>query len=116
MSYIIRSISGVMGPRRHRRGRRRCQRRVTGSPSASLFVPRGATGRESVRLFIEEFEALRLVDQEGMTQTDAAVEMGISQKTLWNDLRNARSKVAEAIVNGRPIEIEEGYGESEDVR
>jgi len=113
MAYITRALSDVMGPRRHRRGRRRCQRRVTGSPSALLFVPRGAPGREPVRLFIEEFEALRLVDLEGMTQTDAAVEMGISQKTLWNDLRQARSKVAEAIVNGRPIEIEEGYEDSD---
>ncbi|MFO8133448.1 MAG: DUF134 domain-containing protein [Thermoplasmatota archaeon] len=98
-----------MGPRRHRRGRRRCQRRVTGSPSASFFVPRGAAGGEPVHLYIEEFEALRLVDLEGMTQTEAAVEMGISQKTLWKDLKQARMKVAEAIVNGRPIEIETGY-------
>jgi len=101
-----------MAPRRHRRGRRRCRRRVTGSPSVSRFVPRGGAGGEPVHLFIEEFEALRLVDLEGMTQTDAATEMGISQKTLWKDLRDARVKVAEAIVNGRPIEIEQGYGET----
>ncbi|MBS3772664.1 MAG: DUF134 domain-containing protein [Candidatus Thermoplasmatota archaeon] len=102
-----------MGPRRHRRGRRRCQRRVSGSPSASLFVPRGASDGEPVHMYIEEFEALRLVDREGLTQTEAAVEMGISQKTLWKDLKQARSKVAEAIVNGRPIEIEKGYGDDE---
>jgi len=64
-------------------------------------------------MYIEEFEALRLVDREGLTQTEAAVEMGISQKTLWKDLKQARSKVAEAIVNGRPIEIEKGYGDDE---
>ncbi len=103
-----------MGPRRHRRGRRRCRRRVTGSPSASLFVPRGGAADEPVHLYIEEFEALRLVDLEGLTQTDAATEMGISQKTLWKDLRDARVKIAEAIVNGRPIEIEQGYEENGD--
>ncbi len=64
-------------------------------------------------MYIEEFEALRLVDREGLTQTEAAVMMGISQKTLWKDLKQARSKVAEAIVNGRPIEIEKGYGDDE---
>lgn len=101
-----------MAPRRHRRGRRRGRRRVTGSPSASLFVPRGAAGVEPIRLFIEEFEALRLVDLEGLTQTEAAAEMGVSQKTLWKDLKEARAKVADALVNGRPIEIEQGYKDS----
>ncbi len=100
-----------MAPRRYRRGRRRGRRRVTGSPSASLFTPRGATGGEPVRLFIEEFEALRLVDRKGLTQTEAAAEMGVSQKTLWKDLKEARAKLADALVNGRPIEIEQGYEE-----
>lgn len=103
-----------MGPRRHRRGRRRCQRRVTGSPPAPLFVPCGAARGEPVHLFIEEFEALRLVDLEGLTQTEAATEMAISQKTLWKDLKQARAKIADAIVNGRPIEIEQGYEDSTD--
>jgi len=34
--------------------------------------------------------------------------MGISQKTLWNDLTSARKKIADAIVNGKPIRIEGG--------
>jgi predicted DNA-binding protein (UPF0251 family) len=61
-----------------------------------------------VNIFVEEFEAIRLVDLVGLSQVDAAVQMGISQKTLWNDLTSARKKIADAIVNGKAIRIEGG--------
>jgi Predicted DNA-binding proteins len=46
-----------------------------------------------VYLSFEELETLRLVDLEGMEQAQAAFCMGVSRKTLWNDLKSARKKV-----------------------
>ena len=58
-----------------------------------------------VILFYSELEAMRLVDVEGLTQEEAAAMMGVSRKTLWNELKSGRRKVVEAILNGWNIEI-----------
>ena len=62
----------------------------------------------TVNLTLEEFEAIRLVDLEGMDQEEAAFQMGVSRKTLWNDLKSARKKIATALINGYAIRIEGG--------
>lgn len=61
-----------------------------------------------ITLTLEELEALRLVDFEGHEQEDAAALMGVSRKTLWNDLKSARKKVATALIKGYAIQIEGG--------
>ena len=53
----------------------------------------------------EEMEVLRLVDLEGMGQEEAAKAIGISRRTLWKDLHEARRKVADALVNGKSIRV-----------
>ena len=63
---------------------------------------------EVVSLAIEEFEALRLVDLEGLQQEEAATMMGISRRAFWEDIQNARSKVALALTTGKAIEIKGG--------
>jgi len=88
-------------------GRRRCRRWVERMPLASYFIP-NIPYDGIVVLRIEEFEAFRLVDYLGLTQHEAAARMGISQKALWNDLKNARFKIADAIINGKAIRIEGG--------
>jgi predicted DNA-binding protein (UPF0251 family) len=57
---------------------------------------------------LEELEALRLVDLEDLTQEEAAARMGVSRKTLWNDLQQARKKVVSALVNGQALHIDGG--------
>jgi predicted DNA-binding protein (UPF0251 family) len=93
-----------------RRGRHRCPRWVTDVPDVQLFKPAGVplNSLQVVELTIDEVEILRLVDIDGLTQGDAAVKMGISRRTLWNDLMNARKKVAYALVNGQAIHIRGG--------
>ena len=59
-------------------------------------------------LLVEEFEAFRLVDSEGLDQDEAAKQMGISRKTLWIDLKAARKKIADALAEGQAIHIEGG--------
>jgi len=62
----------------------------------------------AVVLSYSELETIRLVDLEGLTQEEAAQQMGISRRTFWNDLKSARVKVATALVKGMPIRIEGG--------
>ena len=76
-------------------------------PSATSFHP-NIPYNGIVILRIEEIEAIRLVDFLGLSQHEAAASMGISQKSLWNDLKAARFKIADAIINGKAIQIAGG--------
>ncbi len=60
---------------------------------------------ESVELSVDEFEAIRLKDLEGLEQTAAAESMNISQPTFHRIIESARRKVADALVNGKAIRI-----------
>jgi len=91
-----------------RRGRRRGKRRVGWVPQKKSFYPEQDEGTSEIVLKVEEVEAVRLVDLEGLTQEEAAKEMGISRKTFWNDLKSAREKIARALTEGKIIKIEGG--------
>ena len=54
----------------------------------------------------DEFEALRLVDHEGLLQEEASVRMRVSRGTVWRCLDSARKKVAAMIVEGQALVIE----------
>ena len=99
-----------MRGRRGRPGRRRNPRWVTDMPEVEFFKPAGIPLRELevMEITVEELETIRLTDLEGLTQEEAAVHMGISRRTFWNDLNGARKKVAFALVNGHAIQIRGG--------
>jgi uncharacterized protein len=88
---------------------RQC-RRVEGLPSAAYFKPRGVplVMLEEVALAVDEFEALRLADLEGLYQEQAAEKMGVSRQTFGRAVESARRKVADALVNGKALKIEGG--------
>jgi predicted DNA-binding protein (UPF0251 family) len=96
--------------RRPGRGRGRCPRRVESLPHANYYKPVGVpmATLEVTTLLVEEFEAFRLVDSEGLDQIEAASQMGISRKTLWVDLKAARKKIADALAHGQAIRIQGG--------
>ncbi|MFW6122589.1 MAG: DUF134 domain-containing protein [Petrotogales bacterium] len=94
--------------RRRQRGRCRGKRWIEHIPETSQFRPNGKSLAKTMILTIEELEALRLVDLEDLTQEEAAAMMGVSRKTLWNDLQRARKKVVYALVNGCAIRIQVG--------
>jgi predicted DNA-binding protein (UPF0251 family) len=87
----------------------RC-RRVCWRPDSNYFKPRGIPVRrlEEVNLELDEFEAIRLADLEGMYQEDAARKMNISRQTFGNIITAAHRKVADALVNAKALEIEGG--------
>jgi predicted DNA-binding protein (UPF0251 family)/DNA-directed RNA polymerase subunit RPC12/RpoP len=88
----------------------RVKRRVSCLPKATYFKPREIPlcDLEIINLSIEELEAIRLCDLLHTEQNEAADMMGISRKTFWNDLQKARQKIADALVNGKAIEISGG--------
>jgi predicted DNA-binding protein (UPF0251 family) len=103
------------------RGRPKCPRRVEQTPDVTYFKPRGVplSDLEVVSLTVEELEALRLVDIEGLRQEDAASRVGISRRAFWEDLKAARMKVTLALSKGKAIEIKGGNyirAESTDTR
>jgi hypothetical protein len=60
---------------------------------------------QGISLQPEEIELIRLIDLEGLEQEEAAEKLGVSRKTAWRDLHEARRKIADALVNGKGIEM-----------
>ena len=85
-------------------------RRIYELPPASVFKPRGVpvSGLETVNLGLDEFEAIRLADLEGLYQEAAAERMGVSRPTFGNIIQSARKKIADALVNSKALVIEGG--------
>jgi len=92
-----------------RRGRPGKYRIVKVDPKISQFSPRGRPGRpEEVGLKMDEFEAIRLADYQGLSQKDAAKSMRISQQTFSRILRKAHKLIAKGITTGSAIRIQGG--------
>lgn len=99
-----------------RYGRPKKKRIVRTSPASSQFSPRGKRGRPGyIELYLEEYEAIRLVDHRGLDQTDAAGSMGVSQQTFSRVIRNARKRLAEALVLGKIIKVAGGDARLEEM-
>src|SRR5674536_95670 len=83
------------------------ERAVGGVPRVTLFKPAGVPGREleQLPLAVDELEAIRLVDLEGLSHEQAASAMGVSRQTVGRVLERGRAKVAEALVAGKAILI-----------
>lgn len=90
--------------------RPKCCRKVVDLPMMEGFKPFGVSIENLVPviLLFEEYEALRLLDYEGMTQVEAATSMNISRPTVTRVYQSARKNIAQAFVEGRPIFIEGG--------
>lgn len=88
--------------------RPKLRRKVFFRPKTLMFKPVGIEEKDlkEVVLEREEVEALRLVDEKGLTQTEAAGKMDTSQSTLQRILSKARTKVAHAVVRGMVIRID----------
>jgi predicted DNA-binding protein (UPF0251 family) len=63
---------------------------------------------EEIVLPVEEYEAVRLKDLEGLEQEECAKKMNISQPTFHRLVLSARKRIADAIINGKAIKIEGG--------
>jgi predicted DNA-binding protein (UPF0251 family)/predicted Fe-Mo cluster-binding NifX family protein len=86
------------------------RRIVAKAPAKRGFRPSGASAgaAEDVVLALDEAEALRLADLEGLYQAAAAQRMGVSRQTFGRIVESARRKTADALLNGKKLRIEGG--------
>ena len=85
-------------------------RRVAFNPEISYFKPRGIPmfDLEEVRLTVDQREAIRLSDLLGMSHEEAGRRMGVSRATFGRIVQRARMAVADALINGKAINVEGG--------
>ncbi len=90
--------------------RPKCCRKIGCVPDVNYYKPRGipASCLEEIQLDLDEFEAIRLADFEGMYQEDAARRMDISRQTFGRIIDSAHKKIADALLHGKALRIEGG--------
>jgi uncharacterized protein len=88
--------------------RNKCVRHIGFDPTTTYYKPRGIPMRflEEISLELDELEAIRLKDHEGLYQDAAAEKMKISRQTFGRILESAHKKIAEALIYGKAIRIE----------
>ena len=84
--------------------KQRC-RRIGGYPDYWEFGPEEAAEGDPLLLTLDEFEAIRLLDREGLNQEQCAERMGVGRTTVTAIYESARRKLAEALVTGRRLRI-----------
>lgn len=85
-------------------------RKIEHIPAIPYFIPSNAEVTELSEnvLKLEELEAIRLKDLEGLEQGECAERMEVSRPTFQRILQSAREKVADSLINGKMIHIEGG--------
>lgn len=90
-------------------------------PGSNLYGPlnRSDIENEVLLMTVEEYETIRLIDLEGLTQEECAQRMEVARATIQKIYNDARNKIAESLVNGSILKIEGGdyklYNENERV-
>jgi predicted DNA-binding protein (UPF0251 family) len=85
-------------------------RLVAFHPGINYFKPRGIpmVDLEEVRLGVDELESIRLSDLIGLSYEEAGRKMGVSRATFGRIIQRARTVIADALINGKAINVEGG--------
>lgn len=85
-------------------------RKIENIPTVPYFVPSEKDINEIPGnvLKLEELEAVRLKDLEGLEQEECAQKMQVSRPTFQRILISAREKITDSLVNGKKLKIEGG--------
>ena len=85
-------------------------RKVCCLPESKLFGPVGpGKGRaEVIVMTVDEYETIRLIDYEGMTQEECAKSMNVARTTVQRIYNDARKKISSIFVEGNLLRIEGG--------
>lgn len=85
-------------------------RKVCCLPESSRFGPLDSNADPVgyVRMTVDEYETIRLIDLEGFTQEECASKMNVARTTVQGIYIEARRKLAESLVNGKVLLIEGG--------
>lgn len=84
-------------------------RQVCCLPDSNRFGPLDVPAdQDFVTMTVEEYETIRLIDQEGLTQEECAKLMNVARTTVTGIYNGARKKIAESLVGGKVLRIEGG--------
>jgi predicted DNA-binding protein (UPF0251 family) len=85
-------------------------RKIFSNPGVFYFKPVGRKLKEQdeVELSLDEFEAIRLADFEGLYQEKAAEQMNVSRQTFGNIINSAHKKIADFLINAKSLKISGG--------
>jgi predicted DNA-binding protein (UPF0251 family) len=86
------------------------KRRIHQPPNFKNFKPSGIPRNilKTLYLTIDEYEAVRLADYEGMEHLEASEKMNISRPTFTRLIEKARHKIARTIIDGMELVVEGG--------
>lgn len=86
------------------------RRRICKMPACGSFGPQGEQPEQSqpITMTLDEFETIRLIDLEGMSQEQCARQMDVARSTAQAIYGSARRKVAKCLVKGQSLRIEGG--------
>jgi predicted DNA-binding protein (UPF0251 family) len=86
------------------------RRRVCGLPECTRFGPLDSRVDPDhyIQMTVDEYETIRLIDLERLTQEECARQMNVARTTVQGIYSEARRKVAAALVEGRVLWIEGG--------
>ncbi|MFX1295447.1 MAG: DUF134 domain-containing protein [Promethearchaeota archaeon] len=106
------------GRRKYGRGRPCFYRKISRLPKSKRFIPVDSehipsqkipsekdNSNPPIYIYLDELEAMRLVDSEKLTQDEAGSLMGISRGSIWRLLQSGRKKLITAIFEKREIRI-----------
>ncbi len=87
--------------------RPRIQKRICDEPRVDTVTPSSKSGasKETVTMSVEEYEAMRLIDYEGLNQEQSALIMGVARSTVQRLYNEARKKIADSIINVKVLKI-----------
>ena len=79
-------------------------------PGCERFGPKGMSGRADspIDMTLDEYETIRLIDREGLTQEQCALQMGVARTTAQAIYNSARAKLADCLVSARELRISGG--------
>lgn len=85
-------------------------RKVCDLPKNNRFGPLEKSNNEDyfIVMEVDEYETIRLIDLEGLTQEECSNQMNIARTTVQRIYSQARNKIAKSLVNGKVLRIEGG--------
>ncbi|MGN1031410.1 MAG: DUF134 domain-containing protein [Butyricicoccaceae bacterium] len=83
-------------------------RRVCAVPHQKGFLPLQCSAKEQIVMTVEEYETIRLISLEGCTQEQCARQMQIARTTVQSIYMSAKTKMADALVNGKSLIVKGG--------